>query len=62
MSKTIKKIIKKYETLGFIFKNGTKHIKAVHKDTKNMVTIARTPSDYRVYKNICKMLDNAMIL
>ena len=33
----------------------------IHKYTKKMVTIARTPSDYRAYKNICKMLDNAMV-
>lgn len=60
MKKMIKEIIKQYASLGFIFKNGSKHIKAIHKDTKKIVTIARTPSDSRAYKNICKMLDNTM--
>lgn len=60
MKKIIKEIIKIYKKQGFIFENRTKHLVAIHKDTKKMVTIARTPSDYRAYKNICKMLDNAM--
>ena len=56
----IKEIIKIYKKQGFIFENSKKHFMAIHKDTKKRVTIARTPSDYRAYKNICKMLDNAM--
>ena len=61
MSKIIKDIIKKYKILGFIFKNGTKHIVAIHHNTGKKVIIARTPSDFRAYKNICKMLDKAMV-
>lgn len=60
MKKMIKEIIKIYTKQGFIFENRKKHIVAIHKYTKKMVTIARTPSDYRAYKNICKILDNAM--
>lgn len=62
MSKIVKEIIKKYKKLGFIFKNGSKHIVAVHSITNKIVVIARTPSDYRSYKNICKMLDNALTI
>lgn len=61
MKKMIKEIIKIYKKQGFIFENRTKHLVAIHKDTKKKVIIARTPSDYRAYKNICKMLDNAMV-
>ena len=60
MSKIVKEIMKKYKRLGFIFKQGSKHIIAVHSITNKIVVIARTPSDYRAYKNICKMLDNAL--
>lgn len=62
MSKIVKEIMKKYKRLGFIFKQGSKHIIAVHSITNKIVVIARTPSDYRAYKNICKMLDNALIV
>lgn len=60
MAKIVKDIIRKYKRLGFIFKQGSKHIIAVHSITKKIVIIARTPSDCRAYKNICKMLDNAI--
>lgn len=59
MKKMIKEIIKIYKKHGFIFENRKKHLVAIHKDTNKMVIIGRTPSDYRAYKNICKMLDNA---
>ena len=62
MKKIIKEIIKIYKKQGFIFEKRTKHIVAIHKDTKKIVTIGKTPSDYRAYKNICKMLDNAMVV
>ena len=60
MKKMIKEIIKIYKKHGFIFENRKKHIAAIYKYTKKMVIIGRIPSDYRAYKNICKMLDNAM--
>lgn len=61
MKKIIKEIINIYKKQGFIFENRKKHLVAIHQDTKKMVTIGRTPSDYRAYKNICKMLNNAMV-
>lgn len=61
MKKIIKDIIKKYKDQGFTFEKRKKHIIAFHEDTKKMVTIGSTPSDRRAYKNICKILDKAMV-
>lgn len=61
MGHEIKEIIKKYKPYGFMFKNGSKHIIAIHYISGKKVTIARTPSDRRAVKNICKRLDKAMI-
>lgn len=40
MSKIVKGIIKKYKRLGFVFKQGSKHIIAVHAITNKIVVIA----------------------
>ncbi|MDE7170027.1 MAG: hypothetical protein K2N67_07505 [Mucispirillum sp.] len=61
MNKEIKTILKKYKNMGFIFKNGSKHIIARHRFTGKKVTIAKTPSDIRAIMNIRKRLENAMI-
>lgn len=60
MRHEIKEIIRKYKPYGFDFKNGSKHIIAVHCISGRKVTIARTPGDRRAVMNICKRLDRAM--
>lgn len=60
MKKMIKELMKINTRRGFRFENRKKHIVAIHQDAKKKVTMGKTPSDYRAYKNICKMLDNTM--
>lgn len=61
MKKMIKEVMKIYTRQGFIFENWKKHLVAIYKDAKKMVTIGMMPSDYRAYKNICKDLEYAMV-
>lgn len=61
MKKMIKELMKIYTRRGFRFEIRKKHIVAIHQDTKKRVTIGKTPSDYRAYKNTCKYLEHAMV-
>lgn len=60
MNKDLKKILKEYAKLDFIFKYGSKHIKATHKYIKGMVVIPKTSSDFRICKIVKRNLDRML--
>lgn len=60
MNKDLKKLLKYYAKLDFIFMNGSKHIKATHKYAKGIVIIPKTPSDFRTIKIVKRNLDRML--
>jgi hypothetical protein len=57
VNREIKALVAKLEAQGWRIEDGGKHIKAYPPDrTKPIVTLARTPSDYRAIKNAVSQL------